>query len=202
MYKIQYILILIILGFIQCKQAQTKVESIRQEDKQTDSIQIQFSSDFIATAFDYPVGKPNAKGYYNAQKFKENNHLGDDWNANTGGNTDLGDSIYAIADGYVVHAFNHKGGWGKVIRIVHKMPNNRYVESLYAHCDSILVTEKTFVKRGDKIGTIGTADGRYLAHLHFELRNQIGMPLGGGYSENTQGYMDPTQFIKENRTIK
>ncbi len=199
MFKLKLVLVGMSLLFVQCKQIKEEQVNLH-ENKQTDSIQI--PTPFIANAFDFPVGKPDAKGYYDAQKFRENHHLGEDWNANTGGNTDLGDPIYAIANGYVVQASDHKGGWGKVIRIIHKMPDNRYVESLYAHCDTILIAEKTWVKRGDTIGTIGTADGRYLAHLHFELRDQINMPLGGGYSENTQGYINPTPFIKENRTIE
>lgn len=59
----------------------------------------EFSSENIARSFDYPVGKPPGNGYYIAQKFQENAHLGEDWNAVTGGNTDLGDPIYAIANG-------------------------------------------------------------------------------------------------------
>ena len=52
----------------------------------------------IADSFAAPVGKSNkitqAKdskdNWYNAQDFGENNHLGEDWNANSGGNTDCG----------------------------------------------------------------------------------------------------------------
>ncbi len=158
-----------------------------------------YNSNYIAKSFDFPVGKPNAKGYYNAQKFLVNNHLGDDWNAVTGGNTDLGDPIYSIANGYVKLAKNYGGGWGNVIRIIHKMPNGKLVESLYAHCDEILVKEKQWVKKGMKIGTIGNAGGQYLAHLHFEIRSNINLPIGPGYSTVTDGYLNPTKFIKQNR---
>ena len=75
---------------------------------------------YIAYDFDYPVGKPNGEGYYNAQKFRKNNHLGDDRNGKGRGNTDLGDPFYAIASGYVCFAEDIGGGWGNVIRIVHK----------------------------------------------------------------------------------
>jgi len=75
--------------------------------------------EFIADGFDYPVGKPNAKGYYNAQGFAGTTHLGDDWNAVTGGNSDLGDPIYAVANGYVNFAEDLAGGWGNVIRVWH-----------------------------------------------------------------------------------
>ena len=52
------------------------------------------------------------------------------------------------------------------------------------------------MNKGLKIGTIGTADGAYLAHLHLEIRDKINMDIGGGYSEDTTGYLDPTLFIK------
>ena len=31
---------------------------------------------YIVDGFDFPVGKPDAKGYYNAQPFMKNTHLG------------------------------------------------------------------------------------------------------------------------------
>jgi len=154
---------------------------------------------YIATSFDYPVGKPNAKGYYNAQSFGKNSHLGDDWNAVTGGNSDLGDPIYVTANGYVNFAKDIGGGWGKVIRVWHQKEDGKKVESLYAHCNEILVEEGSFVKKGEKIATIGNANGQYYAHLHFEIRDDIELPVGGGYSNETKGYLNPTKFIKENR---
>lgn len=156
----------------------------------------------VANAFDFPVGKPDAKGYYNAQPFGENLHLGDDWNAVTGGNTDLGDPIYAIANGLVKMAENIYGGWGNVIIIEHRLPGGKRVESLYAHCDEILVSEGDVVRLGDKIATIGNAGGIYLAHLHFEIRDEIDMGVGGGYSSDTEGYVDPTAFIKQHRRTR
>lgn len=160
-----------------------------------------FPEPYIATAFDYPVGKPNAKGYYNAQGFGINYHLGDDWNAVTGGNTDLGDPIYAIAAGQVNFAEDIGGGWGKVIRLLHQIPNGEQYESLYAHCDSILVKVGDWVMRGTQIATIGNADGQYYAHLHLEIRDSIGMTIGGGYAKDTSGYLDPTHFLNSHRVL-
>jgi len=156
--------------------------------------------DFICDGFDFPVGPPNATGYYNAQKFGKNDHLGDDWNGTGGGNTDLGDPVHCIGNGYVTSAISHGYGWGNVIRVVHYMEkSDRLVESLYAHCDTMLVEKGDFIKRGDQIGTIGNANGAYWAHLHLEIRTNVEMGLGGGYSEETTGYVDPTAFIKKNR---
>jgi murein DD-endopeptidase MepM/ murein hydrolase activator NlpD len=154
---------------------------------------------YTSDGFDYPVGKPNGKGYYNAQYFTKNNHLGDDWNGVNGGDSDLGDPVFTVANGYVSSCGNEGGGWGNVIRIIHKIDKNIYVESLYGHCQTVLVKPKTFVKRGDKIATIGNNNGMYKAHLHLEFRSIVDMPIGPGYSTNTQGYLNPTSFIKANR---
>jgi murein DD-endopeptidase MepM/ murein hydrolase activator NlpD len=157
------------------------------------------SPEFIAKGFDYPVGKPDARGYYNAQGFEGTTHLGDDWNAVTGGNSDLGDPIYAIANGYVNFAEDINGGWGNVIRLWHRTADSINVESLYAHCDTILVRVGDFVEKGQQIGTIGDAHGSYLAHLHLEIREDLELPIGGGYSSDKTGYLDPTAFIKAHR---
>jgi murein DD-endopeptidase MepM/ murein hydrolase activator NlpD len=55
------------------------------------------------------------------------------------------------------------------------------------------------VTRGQKIGTIGTAFGRYLAHLHFEIRRRPWMGVCRGYNENREWWYDPTKFIVEMR---
>lgn len=155
-----------------------------------------------ADGFDFPVGPPNAKGYYNAQKFTRNNHLGDDWNGNGGGNTDLGDPVYAIGIGIVSLAEDLGGGWGNVVRVLHNIGTTQtpeIIESLYAHLDSIYVKQGDTLSRSQQLGTIGDAHGNYFAHLHLELRLEPGLPIGGGYAEDTTGYTDPTRFIKAHR---
>lgn len=156
----------------------------------------------VSSGFDFPVGKPMANGYYNAQKFGENNHLGEDWNGNGGGNTDLGDPVFSISEGIVFFAEDLKGGWGNVIRVLHNFGTKEspvWYESVYAHLDTILIKVGQKIDRGEKIGTIGTAHGKYKAHLHLEIRDKVGMDIGPGYSKNKEGYLDPTQFILGNR---
>jgi murein DD-endopeptidase MepM/ murein hydrolase activator NlpD len=151
--------------------------------------------------FDYPVGPPDASGYYDAQPFGANDHLGNDWNGNDGGDSDLGDPVHAIAAGVVSVATDHGGGWGNVVRVVHacsEVPGHK-VESLYAHLDTIEVHAGQRLGRGQRLGTIGTAGGQYRAHLHLELRARPAMPLGGGYSKDTTGYLDPSAFILRHR---
>jgi murein DD-endopeptidase MepM/ murein hydrolase activator NlpD len=151
--------------------------------------------------FGFPVGPPDAHGYYDAQAFGRNDHLGNDWNGNGGGDTDLGDPVHAIGAGVITVAHDHGGGWGKVVRIVHGCGDGAgdQVESLYAHLDAIEVHLGQRVASGERIGTIGTAGGQYLAHLHLELRAHAGLPLGGGYSTDSAGYLDPTAFIERHR---
>lgn len=155
--------------------------------------------EYLTDGVDFPVGKPDGDGYYIAQKYLQNRHLGDDFNANTGGNTDLGDPVYAIANGIVSFSYDLKGGWGNTVRIVHRHPVGDMVESLYTHLDELHVSFGQFVKRGDQIGTIGTAHGLYPAHLHLEIRTTVNMPLGRGYSDKPEGYTAPTPFIRQNR---
>ena len=192
MKKSVIIFILIITG------CYSKEKNISMNKNQI-SHQVNFDTIQFTSGFDFPVGKPDAVGYYNAQEFTENDHLGEDWNGVRGGNTDLGDPIYSIAHGYVSFAKNIGGGWGNVIRITHYIHPNRKVESLYAHCNEIFVDEGEFVHKGIQIGTIGSNNDMYLAHLHFEIRDNLDLPIGGGYSSSTSGYINPTEFIMNNR---
>ena len=157
----------------------------------------------VATTFSFPVGvEGTAAGYYDAQPFGENHHLGSDWNGVGGGQTDLGDPVLAIGAGVVVLAHDYGGGWGRVVRIAHNTgsPNApRWVESLYAHLASMRVRRGDIVRRAQPVGTIGDAHGRYPAHLHFEVRERLGLPLGIGYGRQGEGYLDPTAFIQARR---
>lgn len=151
----------------------------------------------VADVLDFPVGPPDAKGYYDAQPFGRNHHLGSDWNGVGGGNTDYGDPVYAIGNGQVTEVHDHGGGWGLVVRIAH--PQKRgCLESLYAHLSESSVEVGQTVERGDQIGAIGDAGGQYYAHLHFEIRVKVGLPLGGGYG-HARGHIDPTETIRESR---
>lgn len=79
------------------------------------------------------------------------------------------------------------------------MHQEKLYESLYAHCDSILVNANQFVKKGEQLGTIGNCNGTYYAHLHLEIRDSVNLDIGAGYSSDTSGYLDPSKFIKNNR---
>jgi Peptidase family M23 len=146
--------------------------------------------------------------YYSALDWKESgvgaNHCGEDWNYETGGNSDYGEPVYATANGQVVDAADFGAGWGNIIMIQHYIPqaghiDYEYITSVYAHLDTYLVHAGDNVLRGQKIGTIGDANGAYLAHLHFEMRwNEALSPTANqGYScpNEQSGTFDPTNFI-------
>ena len=156
----------------------------------------------IAARFDYPLGSEHGALAYNAQRFTENQHLGDDLNGIGGENSDLGDPIYAVADGRVLLAREAGPGWGNVIILLHAYVENgqrKYVQSYYGHLESILAHPGEDVRRGQKIATVGTAGGRYFAHLHFEMREFITPFIGLGYREDTRGWLDPAAFIEAHR---
>jgi hypothetical protein len=147
---------------------------------------------------DFPVGQGALRGYYDAQPFGANQHLGSDWNDVRGGDSDLGAPVAAISAGRVVFSGDVGGGWGNVVRIVHPTLDQGAIESVSAHLDRIDVVVGQVVRRGESIGTIGTAGGQYPAHLHFELRTRVGHPLGGGYGM-ADGHVDPRAWIDAHR---
>jgi len=167
------------------------------------------SPSIIAKKFAYPIGekefiteaKDKADNWYNAQDFGKNNHLGEDWNANSGGNTDCGEPVYAAADGEITYADDAGTGWGNVIIITHNLPDGKKVQTLYGHLDKISKA-KGIVRKREKIGTIGNANGKYLCHLHFELRDETCLVWDKvfiGYSPIQKGWLDPSDFIDEHK---
>jgi Peptidase family M23 len=155
-----------------------------------------------AAHFDFPLGNENGAMAYNAQHFTANKHLGDDLNGIGGENSDLGDPIYAIADGRVLLAREGGPGWGNIVILLHAYLDNgerKYVQSYYGHVQDMLVRPGETVKRDQQIATVGTANGRYFAHLHFEMREFLTPFIGAGYREDTRGWINPTKFIEEHR---
>ncbi|MDR3403406.1 MAG: peptidoglycan DD-metalloendopeptidase family protein [Chthoniobacter sp.] len=157
-----------------------------------------------ADGFELPVG-PNGTGdgYYIARGYRPNGHLGEDWNGVHGGDTDLGDPVYATANGYVMFARNYHVGWGNVVILRHAYYEGstlKYVDSLYGHLLEFFVQEGEQVKRGQKIARIGNNFGMYEAHLHFEMRKnlQIGM-FRSSFARDFSNYYTPNEFVAAHR---
>jgi hypothetical protein len=155
-----------------------------------------------AVRFDFPLGSENGALTYNAQHFTQNHHLGDDLNGIGGEDSDLGDPIYAIADGRVLLARDGGSGWGNVMIVLHAYIENgerKYVQSYYGHVEKMLARAGDEVRRGQQVATVGTANGLYFAHLHFEMREFVTPFIGPGYRDDTRGWINPTAFINQHR---
>lgn len=120
-------------------------------------------------------------------------HVAEDWNKG-GGSDDLGEALYAISDGTIkkIDSGNGSDGWGKTILIQHDAPAGKYfltgtgellttVYAMYAHmlksgqtgynsALDLVGSENDPVLKGAPVGQVGTGDGQYGSHLHFEIR--------------------------------
>ena len=161
----------------------------------------------VANGFDLPVGKPGGEGYYVFRGYAPNAHQGEDWNGAGGGNSDLGDPVYATADGVVVYSEDYRRSWGNlvIVRHAYRGPDGgmQLADSVYAHLDRRSVRLYQTVRRGQQIGTIGTAHGMYAAHLHFEIRKNIQIgPYQTSFARDYSNYFSPRQFIAQRRQLK
>jgi hypothetical protein len=161
-----------------------------------------------ATRFDSPIGSEHGALTYNAQPFMAFNrkfgsyHLADDLNGIGGGDTDLGDRVYAVAAGRVVFAAHASDDWGKMVIIEHALGSGkgrRLMQTVYAHLEAIETAVGMLVKRGESVGTIGGAEGRYPAHLHFEMRDADVADPGMGYASGKLNRRNPEKVIIEMR---
>ncbi|MCC6582027.1 MAG: hypothetical protein IT440_16470, partial [Phycisphaeraceae bacterium] len=91
----------------------------------------------LAVRFDMPLGSEHGALTYTARGFRIERHLGDDLNGIGGGNSDLGDPVYAAGAGRVVYAGVPGVEWGTMILIAHRLPDGDelgpVVQTVYAH---------------------------------------------------------------------
>ncbi len=182
-----------------------------------------------ADGFDFPFGDPNGKGSYTDKatgktyngwyvdtRFAEESslgiHPGEDWNGAGGRDTDLGQDVFAVANGRVVFAEDCGSLLGNVVIIEHVFYENherRKIRSLYAHLQTIKVRRGEEVKRRQLIATIGQdPDKTFNAHLHLELRWDESLaptywPSSNGKDEKwvREHYAEPSVFIAAHRKL-
>lgn len=173
--------------------------ALAQQEGASPGERFQYAPTRSADGFDMPVGKPNADGYYRSRGLIIGRHMGDDWNGNGMGNTDLGAPVYATAHGLVVYAKDARKGWGNLVIVRHAYWEGakwNYVDSLYAHLHQIFVRQGQQVRRGQLVGSIGTNHGMYTAHLHFEIRKNLRIGINqGSYRKDLSNYYRPYDFI-------
>ena len=159
----------------------------------------------LALRFDPPLGSEHGGLAYNAQKFWEMNekrggrHTGDDLNGIGGMDSDLGDPVFCVADGLVLYTGEPSPGWGKLVVVAHRTADGRTLHSMYAHLDRIDVARGSLLARGGQLGTVGTANGYYPAHLHFEMRASDGVDIGAGYAMYPFNRLDPLATVESLR---
>ncbi len=123
----------------------------------------------------------NAQAFWDLNKRRGGNHTGDDINGIGGMNTDLGDPIFATCSGLVIYRGEPSPGWGKILILAHKDQHGAIYNTMYSHLDASYSAYSHVIPQGQEIGTAGTANGNYPAHLHLELRYSTGVFIGNGY---------------------
>lgn len=81
--------------------------------------------------------------------------------------TPKGTPIYAAAAGQVVFSDWGPTGYGLMVIIKHK----HHLTTVYAHNSKNWVRKNAWVKRGQKIASVGSTGRSTGPHLHFEVRN-------------------------------
>lgn len=156
----------------------------------------------IANEFETPLRPPDGQGAVISLPYLDGGqHLGEDWTT-AKGDAALGEPVYSIADGWVAVAYDFANAWGKVIFIDYRLPEGRYppfVEVMYAQLQNMDVAAGQFVKRGQQIGTVGNANGTYVAHLHWEIRTAAGVGLGLGFDMHHDDRLGPSEFLAAHR---
>lgn len=183
----------------------------------------------LCDGFDYPFGNGEGGGSYTSPDGKNFDgwyiathtgetytlgvHTGEDWNGKGGGDTDLGQPVYATASGVVTASADFGAPWGNIIVVQHTFLENgkiRTVHSLYAHLDKRLAEKGDTLKRRQQLGTIGTGGGTFAAHLHFEIRTEKLADRATTYWPSDDGkdskwvlehYEKPSAFIDAHRKL-
>ncbi len=186
---------------------------------------------YLADGFDFPIGNPNGKGKYTdlvsgktytgwyiatktGEEYALGIHTGEDWNGVGGGNTDLGQAVYAIARGKVLFAGEKPSPWGNVVFMEHHFFENgqfKTVYSQYAHLHTVSVKAGELIEKRTQIGTIGQGNhAEYPAHLHLEIRKSSIKDYPVDYWPSSNGktvpwvlthYEIPTDFIEARRKL-
>lgn len=159
----------------------------------------------VVDGFQWPCSPPHGAMIYDAQRFgamnkkRKGHHTGQDYNGIGGQDTDLGLPICAAGRGLVVYSGNPSDEWGNVVILAHRLPGKAgVVQTIYGHLDKREARVGEIVSRGERIGTMGTADGKYLAHLHFEAVASLCTEAGitGYHPAGTMNRMNPAELLK------
>jgi len=123
-----------------------------------------------------------------------------DWNWESGGDTDLGTGIVSPMNGIITAASNYHSTWGNIIQVTGFRPGDGRFEILVwmgAHLDKIEVNVGDIVLRGQHIGTMGTGNGQYAAHLHEQWCSGAIPPATAYPSNKSYKWLHPEDVYAE-----
>ncbi len=106
------------------------------------------------------------------------------------------DSINSIADGQVVSVGWQGGGWGNYVVIMHSVPNEQSMYSLYAHLASINTFVGQSVAKNQRIGGKGCTGRCTGTHLHIQLMAEDWyLSRGFGCVYGSSKCINPVRYI-------
>lgn len=112
------------------------------------------------------------------------------------GNGREGDTVRAAACGLVVRsARDDRSGYGQVVVLAHRLPDDEVVYSVYAHLlpGSVGARAGDVLAAGEPLGRVGSSGRVSAPHLHFEVRT-AGDPSRRWEHERP---VDPLAFVDE-----
>ena len=81
-------------------------------------------------------------------------------------NSREGSKVISSADGKVIYSGNEIPGYGNLVLIKH---SKNWITA-YAHLNEVFIQKGKIVKRGEKIGSVGSTGNVQTPQLHFEIR--------------------------------
>ena len=159
----------------ECTEEDKIVTALYKKPVETYSAAITVAS--TTTKIDLGIGliKPISSGYTITSRYgarSSGTHTGLDVAA------PAGTTIYAAASGTVSLVKYLTTSYGHYLIINH----GNGVQTVYAHCNDILVSEGAQVSQGQAIATVGSTGNSSGSHLHFEIRSN-------GTTLNPQNYL-------------
>lgn len=124
----------------------------------------------------------------------------EDWNLESGGDSDLGEPLVAPFSGVALSAHNWAGTTGRVVQLLGVTPGGEMVVWAGWHLQETRVVTGQIVIVGQEIGTIGNADGKYAAHLHEQICivGASGIPAPFTFvSDGRYAWVQPSVFYAE-----
>ncbi len=160
----------------------------------------------LANGFDFPVGKPDSKGYHKARGFWPNGHSARTGTATTGGTRIWAIPSMRLAGVWWCYSEDVKLGWGNcvIVRHIFREPSGKIemVDSLYGHLLDRKVKVGERIERGQLVGRMGNNKGMYPAHLHLEIRKNLAIGMNRSkFARDYSNYYSPTAFIQGHRQL-